>query len=52
LVVNLEAPIDVLIKENVEFEILVERIQSQNERLEADNKQLLERDKITAAAIK
>jgi hypothetical protein len=37
LVVNLEAPIDVLIKENVEFEILVERIQSQNERLEADN---------------
>ena len=38
LVVNLEAPIDVLIRENVEFEILVERIQWQNERLEADNK--------------
>lgn len=38
LQVNLEAPIDILIRENVEFEILVERIQSQNERLEADNK--------------
>lgn len=38
LAVNLEAPIDVLICENVEFEILVERIQWQNERLEADNK--------------
>ena len=49
---NLEAPIEVLIKENVEFEILIERIQSQNERLEADNKQLLARDQITAAAIK
>ena len=35
---NLDAPIDVLIRENVEFEILVERIQWQNERLEADNK--------------
>lgn len=51
LVVNLEAPIDVLISENVEFEILVERIQWQNELLAADNLKLLSRDQITATAI-
>ena len=38
--VNLQAPDEILIQENVEFEILVERIEAQCKRLEDDNLRL------------
>ena len=40
LVVDLNAPLDILKKENVEFEILVDRLEHACMRVEEDNKRL------------
>ncbi len=40
LVMDLNAPVSVLLQENVEFEILVDRIEQQCMRIEKDNQRL------------
>jgi len=40
LEVDLNAPLDIILRENVEFEILIDRIEAQCMRIEEDNKRL------------